>query len=413
LGNFYLSYLDNEGKPMHVNIERTEKGYHPISTLFSDFTDFNHWLRHYRAVLKYNYDRAGVPNFKIHSALSTDVVVIAQGPLDPMKSDDLNNEKSPSVYGVSVSGYPDQPGGWQPICDNFVVEILQDWTIIALADGCNWGTKPRAAAVKASSCFTDFIKARQVDFNGTSEVGYLLLKAFSIAHIKIVEGKVGEDIWECGTTTLLGGVILPLDEGRKRDDPRFAFVCASVGDCKAFLYNPKSKKATEITLGNRGGLDATDPGGRLGPFVGNGEPDLRNLRLFFTFCEKGDLILAMSDGVHDNLDPISLGKLPSDFGLSSSSWKEIPDTEIEKLKNKYMTDKLVELISLEKDVTPKSVTLALIDHSMKTTQKSRDFMVNQPGKRLPSDYVEYPGKMDHTTCVCIRVGKQGKISDEE
>jgi len=40
-------------------------------------------------------------------------------------------------------------------------------------------------------------------------------------------------------------------------------------------------------------------------------------------------------------------------------------------------------------------------------------MVNQPGKRLPSDYVEYPGKMDHTTCVCIRVGKQGKISDEE
>ena len=43
-------------------------------------------------------------------------------------------------------------------------------------------------------------------------------------------------------------------------------------------------------LGNRGGLDATDPGGRLGPFVDQGAPDLRNFRSYFCFCEKGDTV---------------------------------------------------------------------------------------------------------------------------
>lgn len=141
------------------------------------------------------------------------------------------------------------------------------------------------------------------------------------------------------------------------------------------MYSHKRKVLTEVTLGNRGGLDATDPGGRLGPFVdqvsggkkrkrsgrgrgaeeeeGNrggrlgpfvdqvsggkrkrkthreerqekdrnplttsrhllrtqGEPDLRNFRSYFCFCEKGDSIIVCSDGVHDNLDPLSLGKV--------------------------------------------------------------------------------------------------------
>ena len=34
-----------------------------------------------------------------------------------------------------------------------------------------------------------------------------------------------------------------------------------------------------FTLACGGAADATDPGGRLGPNVGRGEPDLRNLRL--------------------------------------------------------------------------------------------------------------------------------------
>ena len=32
-------------------------------------------------------------------------------------------------------------------------------------------------------------------------------------------------------------------------------------------------------------------------------PDLRNLSLYYHEFEEGDLLLLMSDGVHDNLDP--------------------------------------------------------------------------------------------------------------
>ncbi len=49
-------------------------------------------------------------------------------------------------------------------------------------------------------------------------MGYLLAKAFSVAHEAIVEGH--REIWDAGTATLLGGVLLPLDEGRGPNDPK-------------------------------------------------------------------------------------------------------------------------------------------------------------------------------------------------
>jgi hypothetical protein len=74
----------------------------------------------------------------------------------------------------------------------------------------------------------------------------------------------------------------------------------SIGDCKAYKYSTKSGRVEEITKGNRGNQDAKDPGGRLGPTLEGGAPDLRNLKLYCVFCEEGDLIIAASDGVHDN-----------------------------------------------------------------------------------------------------------------
>ncbi len=51
----------------------------------------------------------------------------------------------------------------------------------------------------------------------------------------------------------------------------------------------------------------SDPGGRLGPYLDAGAPDVRNLRVFFELCREGDTVLLMTDGIHDNLDPKSLG----------------------------------------------------------------------------------------------------------
>ena len=46
------------------------------------------------------------------------------------------------------------------------------------------------------------------------------------------------------------------------------------------------------------------------------DPDLRNFELFSVGLNAGDLIIVVSDGVHDNFDPQMLGVLIS-LSLSS------------------------------------------------------------------------------------------------
>jgi hypothetical protein len=67
------------------------------------------------------------------------------------------------------------------------------------------------------------------------------------------------------------------------------------------LFSTKSGTFQEITKGNRGNNDVRDPGGRLGPTLEGGAPDLRNLRLYNYFCDENDIVVIVSDGVHDNL----------------------------------------------------------------------------------------------------------------
>lgn len=42
-------------------------------------------------------------------------------------------------------------------------------------------------------------------------------------------------------------------------------------------------------------------GGRIGPYLEGGTPDLRNIDLYFTMCDEGDFIIILSDGVHGKL----------------------------------------------------------------------------------------------------------------
>jgi len=164
----------------------------------------------------------------------------------------------------------------------------------------------------------------------------------------------------------------------------------------------------DVTLGNRGGLDATDPGGRLGPFVGrSGEPDLRNLHVYFALCEPGDMIIVMSDGVHDNLDAYSLGITPHAAGIPgvqpTQDWKDVNDKDIGRHKSVFMCRRLEEIL---KDVEPHDaahIVQRFIDTSMRITESSRKFMNDFPNRKLPIDYVAYPGKMDHATVVCLTV----------
>jgi len=366
------------------------------------FSKFEKWIKYCRQFLRYPYDRSGVPQFSI-GALSDSMIVSISGPADPNKSDPTElTGKQENYYGISSTTYPSTEGGWSLICDRYCAEIYKNWAVICLADGCNWGPRPKTAAWKASNAFVDFVRSQKNQFTGTREVGYLLFKAFAKAHKAICEGVTQQELWDVGTTTLIGGVLLPLVQSEDDEHQRYIFICSSVGDCKAMVYNHITNKASEITLGNRGGIDATDPGGRLGPYVGAGDPDLRNLHLYFIECQEGETLMLMSDGVHDNLDAYALGKSPTELGLNVDDWKKAPERESSVIKSKFMCDMANELLKTTKN--PAEVAHILIKHSISVTEASRDFMINNPTKKLPVDYVNYPGKMDHSTCVCIRVG---------
>eukprot|EP01133_Synstelium_polycarpum_P007850 gene7850-9212_t len=301
----------------------------------------------------------------------------------------------------SVSTYPKLPGGEEkdgdPIADKLFVQVHKNRAILAIADGCNWGKRPANAAKDAIAAFSGYFNNRQSEIQTLQDAGHFLLRAFCEAHNKIVEGK--NDIWEAGTTTLLGGLVLELEDDA--GVPKWGFLCASVGDCKAFLVSLKNREATDVTNGNRCNLsDTRDPGGRLGPYVGQGWPDLRNLKLYFTFCEENDIALIVSDGVHDNLDPIMLGKLPSELNINAKGWEDLHHEDLLRAKTSYMKKLLEDIVFNGGQTNPTDITQKIIEHCSNVTRSARDFMEKFPNKKQPNDYREYPGKMDHTTfCV--------------
>jgi len=194
----------------------------------------------------------------------------------------------------------------------------------------------------------------------------------------------------------------------------WAFVFGSVGDCKVFLYNPSTASVTDITSVNRTqSLNAADCGGRLGPCDKNGKPDLRNLFVASATVRQGDLILVVSDGIHDNLDPELLGKFPSDLDDSideGTNWKDLPPSLTARIKTRYREDTLASLIN-HTHTNPQDICQALVEYSRKVTYASRSFMEQHPSEELPEDYTLYPGKMDHTSCVCLSVGSRENVSD--
>eukprot|EP01113_Clastostelium_recurvatum_P025590 TRINITY_DN3079_c0_g1_i1.p1 TRINITY_DN3079_c0_g1~~TRINITY_DN3079_c0_g1_i1.p1 ORF type:complete len:615 (+),score=152.58 TRINITY_DN3079_c0_g1_i1:233-2077(+) len=351
-----------------------------------------------------------LPRLKVMPVKNRHLYAQLSGPEgDNCKATYLNN-----VCAQSVSTYPHIPGNptrdGEPICDQYNAHLYENRIVACIADGCSWGEKPRSAAKAASSAFVSYVNRHHSVITDVKKAGVVLLNAFGEAHAAIMEGK--EAFWEAGTTTLLGGLLMEIDKGEDVFTPQWEFLCASVGDCKAYCFT--RGEVTDITQGNRQNHDARDCGGRLGPHLDEGKPDLRNLNLFCVSCDEGDLIILVSDGIHDNLDPQQLGKLPVDmprqFNLcpktpesASLGWDDVDATRSFQAKDHYATHFLENL--LEEVPGPEDAAQRLLDHCKQLTQKSRDYMENNQGKRLPENYVEFPGKMDHTTCLCLRVGR--------
>jgi len=201
------------------------------------------------------------------------------------------------------------------------------------------------------------------------------------------------------------------EKGKGERCTKWVFVCASVGDCKALHYSKTKRKITDITHGNRIDVRSTsDPGGRLGAMVGDGAPDLRNLFVHFCPCDEGDMLMLLTDGVHDNFDPVTRGLTPSELGFpEGSSWATVNDAELLEQKSKWLQETAERLLASlpicdATGVPPaQSVAHAFVEMARQTCKNSLEWMETS-SEPVPEDFKQYPGKMDHATCLVLHVG---------
>src|SRR3990167_8000844 len=100
-------------------------------------------------------------------------------------------------------------------------------------------------------------------------------------------------------------------------------------------------------------------------------PDLRNLAAFWQPVEEGDIIMAMSDGVYDNLDPQIQGLQPHDFDLNYNSWDNVPQTMLYHLKQRYLVRFVEDLIGKMPLVTPSFLQHRIIEYCINISSVSR------------------------------------------
>jgi len=312
------------------------------------------------------------------------------------------------IRALSVSTYPmvtDRKTGkvgrdGEPNADCLYACVYHNRAILAVADGCNWGTRSAKASHDALEGLSSYLISHEAEMTSLQHTGHLLLRAICEANKKVYSA--GTELWQIGTTTLLCGVVAEVIKDEAKDEHEWYWICASVGDCKVMLWNCASGKVTDITRDNRC-ADMRDPGGRLGPYAGK-DPDLRNLALYFRAVKPGDILILCSDGVYDNFDPVFLGKKPRDIGLNYDDWKAVPDDVVERSKESFVTNYAAGLLKPLSRVTPTTLADTWIKHAVQQTAGARRFMEENPGKRQPNDYKLFPGKMDHTSALAYLVG---------
>ena len=320
--------------------------------------------------------------------------------------------------GRAISTYPYKSGfkrDGDPICDAFQYKLYSQRAILAVTDGCNWGDRSRNASRTANRVFVEHMEAHQASIHTVREAGHHLLRAASHAHTAIKE-EAKQRREESGTTTLFGGILLEVASDsvaspKPQEKAEWVFVCINVGDCKAFCVRPSERDVVEISIGNRTmDTDATDPGGRLGVAGPSGRPDLRNLELFSFACKEDDILIVCSDGIFDNLDPKPQGILPRDLGINCESWEDdnldphITEVLFTKFRIQFLKDLLFSGELVSEQISARLIVQKLIYSSLNTTRTSRRFLRNNPGSPLPTDYELFPGKMDHSTCLAVKVG---------
>lgn len=291
---------------------------------------------------------------------------------------------------------PSGPGG-SINCDHGLAAIVGDheFAICTLNDGNNWGTEPRNAAVKANETAIQSLTTGLSALSKEQEITHQDIfrvhdQALSDASVELARHSNDTDGEKRTGTTC------PLLMTVAGD---FAHL-TSIGDTKAFIIKQDLSSLREPSEGNRGGFDAKDPGGR----IGKGEDDFRNYSHSLAHLNPGDVVILCSDGIHDNLDPHTLGLTPRevDRSLDAEDWDDKNPSHIA-ARTQFMHNKLLEVLKefktnndiQERPLTSEEINTALDEYVQKVNLKTKLYLIQNPTKKIPENYKEYPGKPDH------------------
>ena len=208
--------------------------------------------------------------------------------------------------GVSTSLYDRVPGkdrhNGDPVADVFGIVSFENSAVLAIADGVNWGHKPRLAARCAvNGVMTHIIDKLYSSSSGgyphtTYDIFHTLLRSFDMAQQLIIDK-------EATTTTLCVAVVCELMPAKGPTRWGCCLVC--LGDSLGYVYRQATGLVEELTSFSHDDVerDMRNCGGCLGPHIGT-EPDIENLFCVFSPVSEHDVVFLTTDGVSDNFDPV-------------------------------------------------------------------------------------------------------------
>jgi len=333
----------------------------------------------------------------------------------------------------------------QPNADSFYAEGFSRFLLFGVADGIGWGIPSRRAAQAALLGFSTNVKAeisrriqKTIEWD-TVQIAEICKNSLNMAHIFVNGNSEAK-------TTFVGGAIVELSshsslsaslpitvpshsyKGSSSDDEtdmvvpkkQYAFVGVSVGDSLIYRYSSRREQVNELTVSDRT-FGVRDAGGSLG----GSEADLRNFGCHFCLLDEGDFIIAVSDGIHDNLDPEILKVPPSqlDIVAENDEWSNVPDVKKNIAKRHFKEQQLQSIITKYLNVQPitaQTMVSQIIQFVWDATEEHRS--AYQRGSELQRDWdkldpvkreeehqqiqesLKNPaGKFDHVTCLSLKV----------
>lgn len=347
--------------------------------------------------------------------------------------------------GVSTSLYDKIPGKDQhsgdPVADVFGVVSFENCGILAIADGVNWGHKPRLAARCAVNGAITYIIERLFCSSNTSfrhttqDIFHIILRSFDIAQQLIIEN-------EATTTTLCVAVVCELMPTKGPTQWGCCLVC--LGDSLGYVYRRATGVVEELTSFSHVDVerDMRNCGGCLGPHIGT-EPDVENMFCVFSPVEVNDIVFLTTDGVSDNFDPVVRKQaLPSPLPHSHSYIDDSdsdtpmsPRDHEETLALPFLTPQERHSHSLKlmtnvihrfanndfSLIDATNVATHLVTDCYRITENQRSYLEEhilpndctpeerrQNYREIKKSLKKLPGKLDHATAVAYQVMQLGR-----